>query len=138
MVQQVTDYIATLAPIAPATDVDALPGATLFETLGCTACHTPTLGEGADAIQLYSDLLIHDLGGPLDDGFVQGSAEGRHWRTTPLWGLRYRERFLHDGRTTDLERAILEHGGTADPSIARFEDLTETDRETLYDFLLQL
>jgi CxxC motif-containing protein (DUF1111 family) len=37
---------------------------------------------------LYSDLLLHDMGPALNDGFVQVSARGGDWRTTPLSDVR--------------------------------------------------
>ena len=55
-------------------------------------------------VTLYSDLLLHDMGPALDDKIVQGDATGADWRTTPLVGLRPRERFLHDGRADHAAR----------------------------------
>ena len=43
---------------------DAEQGATLFESIGCAACHRPTLGN-VDGF--YSDLLLHDVGPELAD-----------------------------------------------------------------------
>ena len=59
-------------------------------------------------------VVFHDMGRALDDGVTQGQASGHDWRTTPLWGLRERSRFLHDGRARTVEAAILAHGGEAD------------------------
>ncbi|HEV2774187.1 MAG TPA: di-heme oxidoredictase family protein, partial [Solirubrobacteraceae bacterium] len=61
--------------------------------------------RGGKAVRLYSDLLLHDMGRALDDRVVQGSAAGADWRTTPLWGLGDRARFLHDGRARSIEAA---------------------------------
>lgn len=50
--------------------------------------------------------------GFLADGwFCAGDAEGDEWRTAPLWGLRYKRAYLHDGRTQDLHTAIRMHAG---------------------------
>src|SRR5262249_35012948 len=85
IVASVVAYIADLpAPIADSQD------ATPFLRLGCDVCHTPRLGS----VPLYSDLLVHDMGRALDDAVVQGLANGHDWRTTPLWGLHQRARFL--------------------------------------------
>ena len=39
----------------------------------------------------------------MDDRVVHG--EAKDWRTTPLWGLGMRGRFLHDGRATNVPDA---------------------------------
>ncbi len=61
------------------------------------------------AVNLYSDLLVHDMGTGLADGVTQGQAGPREFRTAPLWGLGQRLFFLHDGRTSDLLEAIRAH-----------------------------
>lgn len=106
-------------------------GAAVFDQIGCVACHVPTL----DDVPLYSDLLIHDMGPNLDDAVVQGSAGGRDWRTTPLWGLSDRTRFLHDGRTDSLEVAIRAHGGEAATAQQRFASLSDEQLSALLEFL---
>jgi CxxC motif-containing protein (DUF1111 family) len=45
-------------------------GQQLFASTGCAACHTPDLG---DAVGLYSDLLVHDMGADLVDTGDYGS-----------------------------------------------------------------
>src|SRR5689334_23451561 len=35
----------------------------------------------------YTDLLLHDMGTALDDGYTEGIALSAEWRTPPLWGL---------------------------------------------------
>ena len=49
----------------------------MFNQLGCGECHVPSLG----GVALYSDLLLHDMGRALDDGFTQAAATGHDWRT---------------------------------------------------------
>jgi CxxC motif-containing protein (DUF1111 family) len=135
-------------------------GRTLFEQVGCAACHLPRLGEVEG---LYSDLLLHDMGeGLSDDGAYGGSlpgdedsigkeplatsddASGRRpvrgtrsteWRTPPLWGVAQSSPYLHDGRAATLEEAILFHGGEAWRSNVLFNRLGSTDREKLIAFL---
>ena len=117
MVRAVTSFVAALPPLAPGPAPEqslVTRGATLFRAAGCVACHTPSLPGSQGEVPLYSDLLLHDLGPALDDGVVQGDAGGRDWRTTPLWGLGARPRFLHDGRARTVRAAILAHGGEAD------------------------
>lgn len=58
-------------------------------------------------------------------------ARTRMMRTAPLWGLRFRTRFLHDGRTSDLTTAILAHDGQAKASRDAFNALSSADKNTL-------
>jgi CxxC motif-containing protein (DUF1111 family) len=135
-VEAVTAFLAALPP--PAVGANSPRGAILFNSVGCAACHTPSLPLGDRQVPVYSDLLLHDVGPDLDDKVVQGQASGRDWRTTPLWGLRARPRFLHDGRARTVPEAVLAHGGEAEPVIRRFRQLTPEDRGALLAFLAQL
>jgi CxxC motif-containing protein (DUF1111 family) len=136
IVEAVTAFLAALPPPGPG--ATASRGGTLFGSVGCAACHTPSLPLGDRQVPLYSDLLLHDVGPDLDDKVVQGQASGREWRTTPLWGLRTRTRLLHDGRARSVLEALLSHGGEADPVVRRFRQLPPEDREALLVFLMQL
>jgi CxxC motif-containing protein (DUF1111 family) len=78
------------------------------------------------------------MGDGLADGIEQGLATGREFRTAPLWGLRFRPFFLHDGRTTDLHEAILLHGGGAEKVIEDFRNLPDGSKQDLLDFLRSL
>ena len=145
-------YTQTLA-VPAARNVDAprvQRGASLFEKVGCDACHTPTqtTGEFADVPQLahqtihpYTDLLLHDMGKGLADGRPDFEASGAEWRTPPLWGIgltsivNRHTRFLHDGRARSLEEAVLWHGGEARAARDRFTHLPRADREALLEFL---
>jgi CxxC motif-containing protein (DUF1111 family) len=138
MVTALTAFIAALGPPPAAASDPKAAGAAVFEATGCASCHMPRLQVGDQAIPLYSDLLIHDLGTDLDDGVVQGRARGRDWRTAPLWGLGSRSRFLHDGRARSIRAAILSHGGEAARTGERFRALTPEDRAALLAFLASL
>jgi CxxC motif-containing protein (DUF1111 family) len=83
---------------------------------------------------LYSDLLLHDMGS-LGDGIAQANAGAREMRTAPLWGLRLRRLYLHDGRAGTLDAAIRAHGGEAAPSQNRYKQLPATPQQQLVDFL---
>ncbi|MDX1439647.1 MAG: di-heme oxidoredictase family protein, partial [Rubricoccaceae bacterium] len=124
-------------------DPDVRAGEQLFEQIKCTSCHVPTLETGVSNIpQLsekefhpYTDLLLHDMGSELDDGFTEGRATTSEWRTPPLWGLGLAEPFqggrayyLHDGRATSLEEAIQFHGGEASGTRAAFNALSEAEK----------
>ena len=90
----------------------------------------------------YSDLLLHDMGDGLADNRPDGSANGREWRTTPLWGLRLMRQFLngqtllmHDGRARSVDAAILLHGAEAKNARDAFAALPEAQRRALIDFV---
>ena len=98
-------------------------------------------------VNLYSDLLLHQMGPGLADDIVQGSAGRDEFRTAPLWGLGQRIHFLHDGRTSDLVQAILAHKSAGnwafEPSEAnrvvdRFRAATEIQKQDLLNFLRSL
>ena len=135
-VEAVTAFLAALPPPAPRASFKR--GEALFGTVGCAACHTPSLADGRRRVPLYSDLLLHDLGPDLDDKVVQGRAGGRDWRTAPLWGVGARPRLLHDGRAHTVEQAILVHGGEAAAARQRFRSLSQQEREALLTFLAGL
>lgn len=130
-----------------------LRGEALFSSTGCTSCHVDSLTTGASVIQPldrvtfypYTDLLLHDMGPELDDGYSEGIAEGGEWRTTPLWGFGLREDaqggrmfLLHDGRARSIDEAIEYHGGEASASRARYRALANDDRAALTRFLMSL
>jgi CxxC motif-containing protein (DUF1111 family) len=131
-------------------------GARVFQDMRCAACHTVEMKTGSghlfaelrnQTIRPYSDLLLHDMGEGLADKYVEGQAGGSMWRTAPLWGIGYTEKvmgaagrtgYLHDGRARDLVEAIMWHGGEAERSRQRFENLSRADREALLAFLRSL
>ena len=131
--QALTAFVAALPAPAPR-GLREPEGKAVFEATGCGACHVPALGR----VPLYSDLLLHDMGRALDDGFVQGVARGAEWRTAPLWGLSDRPRYLHDGRATALEAAIVAHGGEAGRAVRRYAALPDAKRRALLAFLRAL
>ena len=92
----------------------------------------------------YTDLLLHDMGEGLADGRPEAGADGREWRTPPLWGIgltktvNARASFLHDGRARTLLEAILWHGGEAEASKRRVAAMTREERAALLAFLRSL
>ena len=92
-------------------------------------------GTNPTTIRPYTDLLLHDMGPGLADGFLQGSATGSEFRTAPLWRVSDRQHFLHDGRATSIGDAIAAHGGQAAGAAGRFQTLSPSDRLGLLDFL---
>ena len=130
-------------------DPEVIAGANLFETVGCTSCHTPTQRTGItqapelDGLVIipFTDLLLHDMGPGLADDRPVFHASGREWRTAPLWGVGLLDvvnghtSLLHDGRARSVEEAILWHGGEAQPSTEAFMALSAADRRALIHFV---
>jgi CxxC motif-containing protein (DUF1111 family) len=147
----VVDFMTVLAvPDRRIADQKAFDqGARLFGSIGCVACHRPTLTTmthprfpslSNQTLYAYTDLLLHDMGDGLSDGIQEKDASPREWRTPPLWGLGIVEqkagaRFLHDGRATTLREAIEWHGGEAQSARDRFTGLGEGDKALLLQFL---
>ena len=154
-VDRFTDFMNFLAPPPRQTDGGYrpassrrrrwYPGSRLFEQIGCASCHVPSLTTGESAVaalrfrtfQPYSDFLLHDMGS-LGDGIEQGQATGAEMRTAPLWGLRLVTTFLHDGRATTIEDAILAHDGQGRAARDRFAALWAYDKKQLLAFLRTL
>jgi CxxC motif-containing protein (DUF1111 family) len=128
-------FLNTVDPPAPSEATLGSPGAALFRSVGCAACHTPSLPGPGGQVRLYSDLLLHDMGPTLADGFQQGSAGGSEFRTAPLWRVAERQHFLHDGRAGTITDAIVLHGGQAAASVTAFQALPPDQREALLAFL---
>jgi Di-haem oxidoreductase, putative peroxidase len=135
--QATAKFLNTLDPPAPAATCTSSTGAAVFQSAGCAGCHTPSLpGPGArQLIQLYSDLLLHDMGPGLADQMRQGSALGIEWRTPPLWKVSERGKFLHDGRATTMTDAILAHGGQGQAARDAFVVLDSASKQALLAFL---
>jgi mono/diheme cytochrome c family protein len=150
-------FAAFMRFLAPPTASTTEPGGTtsitsgkgLFQAAGCALCHTPSFTTGTSRIlalsnkpvNLFSDLLVHDMGVGLADGVSQGGANGREFRTAPLWGLGQRLYFLHDGRANDLVTAIRAHASTgseANASVANFFLMSERQKQDLLNFLRSL
>jgi len=154
-VQDVVLYLKTLKAPAPrnTSDDDVIAGKAVFNTIGCAGCHRPELKTGTSPIAAianktfypYTDLLLHDMGPGLDDGYTEGSAKTSEWRTPALWGLGLSKKsqggqyfLLHDGRAHGIEEAILLHGGEALTAKEKYQSLTEADRLKLLRFLESL
>jgi CxxC motif-containing protein (DUF1111 family) len=126
-------------------------GSSLFSSIGCATCHNPTPGTtqasgftlslSRQPVNAFSDIEIHDMGTGLADNVSQGSAGGDQFRTAPLWGLGQRIFLLHDGRTTNLIKAIQDHashGSEASVVEEQFFDLSPTQQQEILDFLRSL
>ena len=155
-IDRFTLFMRFLAPpkpsnaVAGATPASIDSGRKLFSDAGCALCHTPTMNTYKNTAvmamreqpaNLFSDLLLHDMGRGRADGIQQGQAGGREFRTAPLWGLGQRLFFLHDGRTPDLRQAIAEHhseGSESNGSTRKFFALPDAQQQDLLNFLRSL
>ena len=106
---------------------------------------SPISGIANKAFFPYTDMLLHDMGPDLDDGYTEGYALTSEWKTPALWGLGLSKDaqggsyfLLHDGRAESVEQAILLHGGEANVSISKYVQLTQTEKDQLIKFLESL
>ncbi len=149
--------------------VDATdPGSILFDSLSCSVCHvrsiTTTPVEGTvlnggtftvpaalanKTFHPFGDFLLHDIG--TGDGIVETNGEltRNMVRTAPLWGVRTRDRLMHDGGSSSfptntgaqsftMNEAILRHAGQATSSRTAFQALTPVQKAQLFKFLKSL
>lgn len=154
-VQDVVFYLRTLkAPIQRDRDnEDVISGGAVFNSIGCAKCHRPSFTTGDSPIAPlayktfapYTDLLMHDMGPDLDDGYTEGTATSAEWRTPALWGLGLFPDsqggsyfLLHDGRAHSIEEAIGLHGGEGQGARAAFNALSTSERAQLMSFLQSL
>ncbi len=147
---------STKAPSRGDISADALAGEAVFERIGCNTCHVSTLvtspagtainggafivpdALGSRIIHPYSDFLLHDIG--TGDGIpVQSTAEyaftAELIRTAPLWGLRTRNRLMHDGLSFTAVDAIRRHGGQARSVTRDYFRLSREERQLMDAFL---
>ncbi|WP_221076630.1 di-heme oxidoredictase family protein [Agarivorans aestuarii] len=146
-------------------DTQVLVGAEQFEIIGCTNCHTKSFQTSEyhplaelrnQTVYPYTDMLLHDMGDETADNLGEGLAEGREWRTTPLWGLGLsacvtggvtpapvaegaeecipHHAYLHDGRVRSIEEAILWHGGEAQATTNAYVALSASNKSALLAF----
>jgi len=141
--------------VAAAT-ASAIRGATLFTQIGCATCHVGSINTapagtvinggaftvpaalGDKTIHPFGDYLLHDVG--TGDGIVQngGQSTRNKVRTAPLWGMRARDRLMHDGATVSRTDAINRHGNEGSAARANFNSLSATSQNDVLNFLNSL
>jgi CxxC motif-containing protein (DUF1111 family) len=154
-VLDVVFYLRTLkAPVQRESDhTEVIAGKAIFNTTGCVKCHvsewkTPVSDIAAlseKTFYPYTDLLLHDMGPQLDDGYTEGIAKTSEWRTPALWGLGLSKKsqggqyyLMHDGRAASINQAIMLHGGEAAQSQEKYIQLSTVEKESLIRFLESL
>jgi CxxC motif-containing protein (DUF1111 family) len=131
-------------------------GLALFKAIGCATCHVPAITTapagtvinggafvvppalGDKIIHPFGDFLLHDIG--TGDGIVQngGQSTRNKVRTAPLWGLRARDRLMHDGATVSRSDAIARHRNEAAASANEFAALSAGSQLDVINFLNSL
>jgi len=149
----------TMAPPVDAIQLatpDAQAGQQIFAQIGCAICHVASITTaptgtvinggtftvpaalGGKVIHPYGDFLLHDIG--TGDGIVQNGPPDsmNKVRTAPLWGLRTRNRLIHDGASATQEQAILRHKGEASATKNKFVLLNAQQKAQVLAFLSAL
>ncbi|HET7501934.1 MAG TPA: di-heme oxidoredictase family protein [Kofleriaceae bacterium] len=141
---------------AVAATTSAQRGSGLFDAIGCAVCHVRTINTapagtvinggqltvppalGDKAIHPFGDFLLHDVG--TGDGIVQngGQSTRNKVRTAPLWGMRARDRLMHDGASVSRTDAILRHRNEAAGAANNFASLSTTSQNDVINFLNSL
>src|SRR6185312_16025959 len=134
----------------------AVRGDSLFNSSGCAVCHTRTfttapagtsINGGAFAVPAalgnkiihpFSDFALHNIG--TGDGIVQNAGQGsaNQMRTAPLWGIRARNRLMHEGLNITVFDSIQLHAGQATAARNAFNSLSAASRNDLIAFVLSL
>src|SRR6476659_3020457 len=134
----------------------ATRGDSLFTSVGCAVCHTRTFVTAAPGtlinggaftvpaalgnkiIHPFSDFALHNIG--TGDGIVQNAGQGsaNMMRTAPLWGIRARNRLMHEGLNITVFDSIQLHAGQATSARNNFNSLSAGQRSDLIAFVLLL
>jgi CxxC motif-containing protein (DUF1111 family) len=134
----------------------AVRGDSLFNAVGCAVCHTRNfttaapgtlINGGAFAVPAalgnkiihpFSDFALHNVG--TGDGIVQNAGQGsaNQIRTPPLWGIRARNRLMHEGLNVTIFDSIQLNAGQATTARNYFNALTAAHRNDLIAFVLSL
>jgi CxxC motif-containing protein (DUF1111 family) len=150
---------ATKAPSRGPLNADVRAGEGLFQRVGCATCHiasvtTARAGSlinggtfivpealGNKIIHPYGDFLLHNIG--TGDGIPilptpEYAATANQIRTAPLWGLRTRNRLMHDGLSFTKQEAIQRHAGQATSVTKSYNSLSTAQKNQLLAFLNSL
>jgi CxxC motif-containing protein (DUF1111 family) len=147
---------STKAPARGPITGNVIAGERHFTEIGCAICHVANITTapsgtiinggtfvvpkalGNKVIHPYSDFLLHDIG--TGDGIPflptpEFANTAKQIRTAPLWGLRTRNRLMHDGLSFTKEEAIQRHMGQAEEVKRNFNALTKVERDQILAFL---
>jgi CxxC motif-containing protein (DUF1111 family) len=136
-----------------------MTGERLFKQVGCAVCHADSIATampgsvinggtftvppalGNKLIHPYSDFLLHNVG--TGDGIPilntpEYAGTANQMRTAPLWGLRTRNRLMHDGLSFTLTEAIMRHAGQAASVTKKYTALNASQKAQVLAFLNSL
>jgi CxxC motif-containing protein (DUF1111 family) len=156
-------FMTALAP-APrdfSDQISVTRGQPLFSQVGCNNCHVTTTfrtpanpaplsidAAGTESVRVpgnfafnpYSDFAVHDMGSLGDRIGNAGDsvAVTQRMRTAPLWGLRFRNHLLHDGRCGDVVCAVQAHDGQAAAARNAFNALSQANQHNIVQFVRSL
>src|ERR1700752_218517 len=131
-------------------------GDSLFNQVGCAVCHPRTFVTAAPGTSInggafqvpaalgnkiihpFSDLALHNIGTGV--GIVQNGVQspGNQSCTPPLWGIRARNRLIHEGLNITIFDSIQLHAGQATGARNAFNNLSGQGRSDLIAFILSL
>jgi len=141
--------------LALAATADAQAGQQIFNSIGCAICHVTSITTapagtkinggaftvptalGSKIIHPFGDFLLHNIG-TSDDITQNSNINGDHMRTAPLWGVRTRDRLMHDGESLTRNDAILRHAGEATQVINNYINLSTNQKNQLITFINSL
>ena len=159
-------FAAFMTALAPgprdfSDQISVTRGQPLFSQVGCNNCHSPTTfrtpanpapvsidAAGSESVRVpgnfafnpYSDFAVHDMGTLGDQIGNAGDsvARTRQMRTAPLWGIRFRNHLLHDGRCGDIPCAVRAHDGQAAAARNAFNALSSDNQHNIVQFVRSL
>ena len=141
-------------PRGPITSA-VLAGERQFNAIGCASCHTPsiTTARERDTDQRWH---VHRAAGSRQQDHPSRTATSccttsaaatafrrlrnapstaNQMRTAPLWGLRTRNRLMHDGLSLTYNEAIKRHAGQATAVKQAYESLPANQQTEILAFL---
>lgn len=150
---------STKAPARGNLTDDVIAGELHFTQVGCAICHVASITTarpgriinggafvvpqalGNKVIHPFSDFLLHNIG--TGDGIPfmptpEFATTAKQIRTAPLWGLRTRNRLMHDGLSFTVDEAIQRHTGQAKDVKRAFDALTQAQQKQVKAFLESL
>src|SRR5713101_9473601 len=147
---------STKAPPRGTITPDVTAGGKHFIQVGCATCHVSSIvtaspgtvinagaftvpnALGNKTIHPFSDFLLHDIGS--GDGIPilptpEYASTATQIRTAPLWGLRTRNRLMHDGLSFTKQEAIQRHAGQATSVTQRYNVFSDAQKNQMLAFL---
>jgi hypothetical protein len=111
------------------------PTANVFQSLDLGVLGFPR-DRRTDGIRVkaFADLKLHDMGPGLTDQ-PAGAPGSSLFVTIPLWGVADSAPYLHDGRATTINDAILMHDGEGRAARDAYASAPLADRKALLAFL---